>query len=869
MNALLLVLLLADPQPPFRVPLPATLPPHPRVFATAADLARVRRDLAAGDAYTIATVAALRGRGLAALEVAPEPAATSPTASHFSAAAACAEAWAVTGEAPFAAAGGRLLRAIAVGYPKLTTTPSHGRVSTNGTLTEGPLAVQAAGAYDLLYDQLNAADRELIERDLLRLMALECGHKCTHANSSNWRSWALTILAACGFATGDRALIDEALNGVWEPQRKLYLYGVVQQLQHSFFGDGIHWERSVGYTYYTASALQWVLLAAANSGIDLWATPVPSLLGPFEGSAPHEEYGPPGSRRLSSWLLAPYYLSFADGSVEQYGDSGTSALQYHPIYELAYARDPDPRYAWLLHRERQEQRRGLAGWDLWQPAGQSSGEVVPGGREGQALRLRTGEQARVAAVQRFQAPADRPVEVSGWVKLLAAGGAAAHLRLNSGDQALYTPSLRTAGDWQPVRVTLPPAANARPGDQRTWTLHVFLEGGAGEALWDALQVSCPGSVVTVANLSFDAAPSDGRRATFFDLLHAVREVPAGRFDLRQDSAMGLAGEHRNGASLFPVGGFALLRANPADPAAPAVQVAYGPYGSGHDHPDRLHLTVYGAGRILAADAGSWGYDKPDHVTWARQTVAHNTVVLDELSQQPQGSSSGVFVGERGDQRVFGELRCWHPGKQFQVLRTTCTTAYPNTLLDRTVAVAAPYVVDVMRVRSPGEHCVDLPLNALGSLTIETPTTPLTTPLTALGYRHWTAVRRATPPAGVVRGRFDSGSARLHLWLWHPGDGELLLAQTPAKGAPRSVLLSRQRAAAATFVTVLEPSPGAATVQQVNCLQTAGGLRLEIRHAAGEDALTLPEAVAGRIEWERQPAGGGEMERAQAAPQPAH
>ncbi len=154
---------------------------------------------------------------------------------------------------------------------------------------------------------------------------------------------------------------------------------------------------------------------------------------------------------------------------------------------------------------------------------------------------------------------------------------------------------------------------------------------------------------------------NGRKAMFRDLVHGVEAVPDGHYSLDEDASIGLSGIHRNGCTLFPVGGFAILRADPIDPESPATNFTFGPYGSGHDHPDRPHMDLFGLGEILCPDAGSWGYDNPKHLTWANQTVAHNTMVVDEISQQPQGESKSIWAAERGTQRVFGVLRTFHPG----------------------------------------------------------------------------------------------------------------------------------------------------------------------------------------------------------------
>ncbi len=512
----------------YRVAIPDRLPDHPRVFVTRADLDRIQTDFKAGDAYTVQAVNRAVGQ---ARSLVGKAFAQPPTAATVAEAARLAEGYILAGDRALGEAGRARLLALAKHYPTLKTSGSRGRL-TESTLHEGPVAVNAAMAYDLLAagDLLSAAERQAIEGDFLRLMGWECGHRCGHANSSNWRTWAMCIVAATGFACGDRDLIEEAVNGVWEPERQLYLYGVVQQIAHSIFSDGIHWERSIGYTYYTASALMNILEAAKNSGIDLWHAPVPSQMGPFPGSAPHEEYGPAGLRSLRAFLDAPFYYAFPGGDFAPIGDSGSSQLVYHPIYELGWEEYRDPKYAWLIHRQRAREQAGLAGWSVWTPAGEPRGELRDGaGRNGsKGFWMRTDPEGRIALVQEAYAPAAE-VTVRGWVKVAAMAGGSAHLRVNIGDQTYYSERVKEVGAWRAVVCQIPAAQDGQP---RSLRLHALLEGGAGEVIWDDIAVAPDNSV---ANGDLESAPIGGRGLGFWDLVNGAADVPAGEYDLTQDA----------------------------------------------------------------------------------------------------------------------------------------------------------------------------------------------------------------------------------------------------------------------------------------------------------------------------------------------
>ncbi|MBT3376912.1 MAG: hypothetical protein HN742_08620 [Lentisphaerae bacterium] len=841
-----------------RVPIPAQLPPHPRVFCTQADLRRVRAELKRGVPYALACRGDIVSRADLAM-VSDAPVITGqPSRALLEQAAVLAQAYALTGDSRYATKAHGVLLAVSRVVMTLKRTRSAGLMASR-TLTEGPLAVNFAMAYDLTANApvFTADDRNTVCA-ALRRVGWEAGHHCHHRDSSNWRSWALCVLASCGFASGDRELIEEAINGVWDPKRECYLYGAVQQLAHSIFSDGVHWERCMGYTYYTGSALMYVLVAAKNSGIDLWQAQLPGILGPFVGSAPHEEYGPAGTRSFKAFLDAPFYYAFPGGGFARVGDSGTRAIAYHPMYEIAWREYGDPKYAWLIRRDRDTRgSEAPAFWQLWIARGKPEWAVgkaasAPGSS---ALRLRTGTADRIAAVQDVICPGDQALVVTGRVKVLTFSGGKAHIRCNVGKKAFFSETPEQAGDWQGVSVTVP--AGSDPEVRRV-RLHVFLEGGAGEVLWDDVCAQVGGEGLSlVRNGAFSGGRTDGRRADFWGLINGVGDVPAGRYDLADDDTIGVSGRNTNGCSLFPVGGFAILRADPGDPEALAVNLAYGPYGSGHDHPDRLTITVHALGQVICPDAGSWGYENPMHLTWANQTVAHNTVSIDGLSQEPQGRSRSIWAGERGEQRVFGVLRLFHAGDHLKAARATCDTAYEGGRLDRTVCLAGGYLLDVYRVSATTGRTIDLPLHGYGEATVHVGVNASgAPPFAGLGYSHLGAVQRMSSGSSTVGLTFRDGERQLRVIQSLPKGGEAFLARDPTRGnQATSCLLARRRGRNATFVTLLAPSRDAEAHHGLVVHERGGEIVAEIAHVEGTDRLTLVNALDGGIVLERRGKNG--------------
>jgi hypothetical protein len=143
----------------------------------------------------------------------------------------------------------------------------------------------------------------------------------------------------------------------------------------------------------------------------------------------------------------------------------------------------------------------------------------------------------------------------------------------------------------------------------------------------------------------------------------------------------------------------------------AVQVLLS-YGGGetHDHADKLNLDVAAFTERLVEDKSVFAYGdggaSPEspvgsrHQLWDRQTVAHNTVVVDQRSQ-PCAEALFQATGLRGSGEVF--VRCG----PVKVARARADTVYAGVQYARQVAlVGSDYVVDFFRLDSKTTHVYD-------------------------------------------------------------------------------------------------------------------------------------------------------------------
>lgn len=144
-------------------------------------------------------------------------------------------------------------------------------------------------------------------------------------------------------------------------------------------------------------------------------------------------------------------------------------------------------------------------------------------------------------------------------------------------------------------------------------------------------------------------------------------------------------------------------------------------GLGHGHFDKLHwlyfdngneiISDYGAARFLNIEAKYGGHYLPENNAWAKQTVAHNTVVVDEKSQ---------FGGDwREGQKFAPTVHYYSANDSLKITSASIDSAYPGVELRRTMAMVNhaasehPLIIDVFDVRSQSAHQYDLPLHYQG------------------------------------------------------------------------------------------------------------------------------------------------------------
>jgi hypothetical protein len=323
-------------------------------------------------------------------------------------------------------------------------------------------------------------------------------------------------------------------------------------------------------------------------------------------------------------------------------------------------------------------------------------------------------------------------------------------------------------------------------------------------------------------------------------------------------------------TVHPASGYAVL-ADGAGSGERYLLLKYGPHGGGHGHPDKLELDLHAFGVRLAPDAGSPAYISPLQGPWVRQTLSHNTVVLDEESQPPaQGRLRAYLDPASNPVGVVDTEVSWpvdpdepngRPGSWLKEPRVSFLPAYAGASMRRIVvwkAAPAGYFLDLVLVDTLADVAVDLAWHHRGELVdpLASDLPPLvewTAPNETYGFLH--DVRRlsgrGTPLEWSAAWQVDGAGSRM--WARDPAGTTTVVATSPSNppAERQSTVLRRTNGRAVEFVAVIEPvqgdpltTAGVTTVAWEDGTFRDGGLRLIVSHATGRDTWVIEPAAAG-------------------------
>ncbi len=232
----------------------------------------------------------------------------------------------------------------------------------------------------------------------------------------------------------------------------------------------------------------------------------------------------------------------------------------------------------------------------------------------------------------------------------------------------------------------------------------------------------------------------------------------------------------------PEDGLAILRDASGETA---LFFNYSPGTSGHTHAAKLDILLYAHGDQRVVDPGRLSYGNPLHREWYTQTVAHNTVVVDQMTQK----------------RASGRLIDFQTGDGWSMTHGALDGGYEGVTLERALVMRKGVIVDIVQGRSEVEHTYDLPLHVNGTLA-GLPTGTPTSLGEKQGYQHLKDLHALENNPGTFT--IDTGKSRaIHVTLLD--DAALFVGEGRAQPATKyiPVVMRRLKGASAQFVAVYQ------------------------------------------------------------------
>ena len=293
------------------------------------------------------------------------------------------------------------------------------------------------------------------------------------------------------------------------------------------------------------------------------------------------------------------------------------------------------------------------------------------------------------------------------------------------------------------------------------------------------------------------------------------------------------------------GGVAILRHGNEDLT---LVYKYAAQGLSHGHYDKLSFSLYEKGDEVLQDYGlarfvnieqkGGGNYLKENKTWAKQTIAHNTVTQNETSH---------FQGkyEIGSQH-HSELYFFDDSNSdVQVVSATESNAYPGTELRRTMAMIKnenfekPFLLDILKVVSDKENQYDLPFYFMGQVIkvnfeYDTPST-----LSALGkkngYQHLFVEGQGS--AGPDGTKFSwMGNGKFYTLTSATDESDEILftrigANDPEFNLRRDAafMLRRKAAGNTVFATAIEPHGSYSPVSELAVNSNSSILDLKVAY----------------------------------------
>lgn len=292
---------------------------------------------------------------------------------------------------------------------------------------------------------------------------------------------------------------------------------------------------------------------------------------------------------------------------------------------------------------------------------------------------------------------------------------------------------------------------------------------------------------------------------------------------------------------------------------------YAAQGLSHGHYDKLSFSLfekgdeviqdYGLARFVNIQQKGGGNYLKENTTWAKQTIAHNTITQNEVSH---------FGGEyEVGRKHHSELHFFDAtNSEVQVVSAHETNAYPGTVMLRTMAMIKeegfekPFVLDILKVTSDKENQYDLPFYFMGQVMktnfeYQSPAT-LSVLGSENGYQHLYLEGSGKPKSDNTQFLWMGNSKFYTLTSATDRSDELLFTRLGANDPEfnlrrdAALIIRRKNAENTVFASILEPHGSYSPVSEFAVNTNSNISALKVVYDAEDYTAVSIEDLKGRV-----------------------
>lgn len=275
---------------------------------------------------------------------------------------------------------------------------------------------------------------------------------------------------------------------------------------------------------------------------------------------------------------------------------------------------------------------------------------------------------------------------------------------------------------------------------------------------------------------------------------------------------------------------------------------YAAHGLSHGHYDKLSYSLYANGDEVLQDYGlsrfvnieqkGGGNYLKENKTWAKQTIAHNTLTQNETSH----FSGDYEIGSK----YHSDLHVYDASSpDVQVVSAKETHAYPGTEMHRTMAMIKhknfekPFVLDIMKVVSASKNQYDFPFYYMGQMIKANFEYDSPSSLSALGksngYQHLYLEGKGKPAVDTTQFSWLGKGKYYTLTTATDSDDEILLTRIGANDPnfnlrrDAALMIRRKESKNTVFASVIEPHGAYSPVSELSENSNSNISKLKVIH----------------------------------------